>query len=51
LGCSSRRPDALAIRACLDAIDGPQRQCLALGYYHGMSHSEIAATSVRRSAA
>ena len=34
--------DALAIRGCLDAIDGPQRQCLALAYYHGLSHSEIA---------
>ena len=34
--------DALAIRDCLDAIDGPQRQCLALVYYHGLSHSEVA---------
>jgi RNA polymerase sigma-70 factor (ECF subfamily) len=34
--------DALAIRGCLDAIDGAQRQCLALAYYHGMSHSEVA---------
>jgi len=34
--------DALAIRNCLDAIDGPQRQCLALVYYHGLSHSEVA---------
>jgi RNA polymerase sigma-70 factor (ECF subfamily) len=34
--------DALAIRGCLDAIDGPQRQCLALVYYHGFSHSEVA---------
>ena len=35
--------DALAIRDCLDAIDGPQRQCLALVYYQGLSHSEVAA--------
>lgn len=34
--------DALHIRGCLDAIDGPQRQCLALAYYHGLSHSELA---------
>jgi RNA polymerase sigma-70 factor (ECF subfamily) len=34
--------DSLQIRACLDAIDGPQRQCLALAYYHGLSHSELA---------
>jgi len=43
IGLLEQAADALAIRACLDAIDGPQRQCLALGYYHGMSHSEIAA--------
>lgn len=34
--------DTLAIRDCLDSIDGPQRQCLALVYYHGLSHSEVA---------
>lgn len=34
--------DTLHIRSCLDAIDGPQRQCLALAYYHGLSHSELA---------
>lgn len=34
--------DTLAIRDCLDAIDGPQRQCLALAYYQGLSHSEVA---------
>jgi RNA polymerase sigma-70 factor (ECF subfamily) len=34
--------DALAIRACMDAIDASQRQCLALAYYHGYSHSEVA---------
>src|SRR3954466_5360520 len=31
--------DALAISDCLNAIDGSQRQCLALVYYHGFSHS------------
>jgi RNA polymerase sigma-70 factor (ECF subfamily) len=34
--------DSLRIRGCLDAIDGPQRQCVALAYYHGLSHSELA---------
>lgn len=42
LGLLEQAADALAIRACLDAIDGPQRQCLALAYYHGYSHSELA---------
>jgi len=35
--------DALAIRACLETIDGSQRQCLALAYYHGLTHSEMSA--------
>ncbi|MDB5808791.1 MAG: polymerase sigma-e factor sigma-24 [Betaproteobacteria bacterium] len=35
--------DALEIRECLNAIDGSQRQCLALVYYHGYSHSQVAA--------
>lgn len=34
--------DALAIRDCLDEIEGPQRQCLALAFYQGLSHSEVA---------
>ncbi len=42
LGLLQQAADALAIRHCLDAIDGPQRQCLALAYYHGLSHSEVA---------
>ncbi|MGA8049360.1 MAG: sigma-70 family RNA polymerase sigma factor [Burkholderiales bacterium] len=42
LGLLEQAADALAIRGCLDAIDGPQRQCLAFAYYHGLSHSEIA---------
>lgn len=42
LGLLERAADALRIRACLDAIEGPQRQCLALAYYHGLSHSEVA---------
>lgn len=35
--------DALSIKECLKAIEGSQRQCLALVYYHGYSHSEVAA--------
>ena len=42
LGLLEQAADALAIRGCLEAIDGQQRQCLALAYYHGLSHSEIA---------
>lgn len=34
--------DAMAIRACLEALEATQRQSLALAYYHGLSHSEIA---------
>jgi RNA polymerase sigma-70 factor (ECF subfamily) len=42
LGLLEQAADALAIRDCLDAIEGVQRQCLALVYYHGLSHSEAA---------
>ena len=42
LGLLEQAADALQMRGCLDAIDGPQRQCLALAYYHGLSHSELA---------
>lgn len=34
--------DALLIRGCLEAIEATQRQCLALAYYHGYSHTEVA---------
>jgi len=43
LALLTQAADALAIRACLETIDGSQRQCLALAYYHGLSHSEMAA--------
>lgn len=43
LGLLEQAADALAIRDCLDAIEGPQRQCLALAYYHGLTHSELSA--------
>jgi len=42
LGLLERAADTLAIRDCLDQIDGSQRQCLALAYYQGLSHSEVA---------
>ncbi|MPZ43872.1 MAG: sigma-70 family RNA polymerase sigma factor [Betaproteobacteria bacterium] len=44
LGLLEKAADALAIRDCLALIEGPQRQCLALAYYQGLSHSEVAQT-------
>jgi RNA polymerase sigma-70 factor, ECF subfamily len=43
LGLLTQAADALAVRACLETIDGSQRQCLALAYYHGLTHAEMAA--------
>lgn len=43
LGLLEQAADALHLRRCIDDIEGPQRQCLALAYYHGLSHSELAA--------
>jgi RNA polymerase sigma-70 factor (ECF subfamily) len=34
--------DGLRIRGCLETLDASHRQSLALAYYHGMSHSEVA---------
>ncbi len=34
---------ALKIDACMKALDGSYRQSLALAYYQGLSHSEVAA--------
>lgn len=34
--------EAMEIRHCMESLDAPPRQCLALAYYHGMSQSEIA---------
>jgi RNA polymerase sigma-70 factor, ECF subfamily len=33
---------ALQIQGCMDALDGSHRQSLALAYYQGLSHSEVA---------
>lgn len=48
----SDRPDPLAllaaasgtlgVRACLDSLDAPLRQSLALAYYEGQTHDEVA---------
>lgn len=35
--------EALRLRACLEALDGTHRQSLALAYYQGLTHSEVAA--------
>jgi RNA polymerase sigma-70 factor (ECF subfamily) len=34
---------AMQVDRCLDALDGTHRQSLALAYYQGLSHSEVAA--------
>jgi RNA polymerase sigma-70 factor (ECF subfamily) len=34
---------ALQIEGCLNGLDGSHRQSLALAYYQGLSHSEVAA--------
>lgn len=33
---------SLAIQDCMESLDAAQRQSLALAYYHGLSHSEVA---------
>jgi RNA polymerase sigma-70 factor (ECF subfamily) len=38
-----RDADAQALRRCLEALDGSQRQAIALAFYDGLSHSELAA--------
>ena len=42
LGLLTQAVDALRIRECMGTLDASHRQCLALAYYHGMSHSEVA---------
>ncbi|MGE5616532.1 MAG: sigma factor-like helix-turn-helix DNA-binding protein, partial [Bacillota bacterium] len=36
------RGDAHALAACLGELDPEQRQSIALAFYHGLSHSELA---------
>ena len=38
-----RTTEARAIAACLKALEAKQRQTIALAFYEGMSHSELAA--------
>ncbi len=35
--------DARAVKACVEALDAGQKQALALAFYRGLSHSELAA--------
>ncbi|MFO1412596.1 MAG: sigma-70 family RNA polymerase sigma factor [Burkholderiales bacterium] len=35
--------DARSVRACVDALDPGPKQAIALAFYHGLSHSELAA--------
>lgn len=35
--------DASALSHCLDQLEGPQRQSIALAFQHGLTHSELAA--------
>lgn len=35
--------DGLRLRVCFDVVPEQQRRCLALAYYHGLTHSELAA--------
>jgi RNA polymerase sigma-70 factor, ECF subfamily len=35
--------DAATVRACVDALEGGQKQAIALAFFHGLSHSELAA--------
>jgi RNA polymerase sigma-70 factor, ECF subfamily len=39
----SRAADTLRIQGCMQDLDGSHRQSLALAYYQGLSHSEVAA--------
>lgn len=39
----SQASQALRIESCLGGLDGSHRQSLALAYYQGLSHSEVAA--------
>jgi RNA polymerase sigma-70 factor (ECF subfamily) len=34
--------DARNVRGCIDTLEAPQQQSIALAFYHGLSHSELA---------
>ena len=35
--------EALAVRSCVEPLDAGQKQAIALAFYRGLSHSELAA--------
>ena len=37
-----RGADASAVRRCVDALDADQKQAIALAFYQGLSHAELA---------
>ena len=39
----SRASDARSLAACMDELSATQRQSLALAFFHGLSHGEVAA--------
>lgn len=34
--------ESMAVKVCMESLDAVQRQSLALAYYHGLSHTEVA---------
>ena len=34
--------DARAVKGCVEALDAGQKQAIALAFYQGLSHSELA---------
>ena len=34
--------DARAVKGCVETLDAGQKQAIALAFYHGLSHSELA---------
>ena len=43
LALLSRASDARALEACMQGLSALQRQCVALAFFHGLSHAEVAA--------
>jgi RNA polymerase sigma-70 factor (ECF subfamily) len=39
---AEERAEARTIRDCLEELDAEQRQSIALAFFHGLSHSELA---------
>lgn len=42
LALLTQASESLAIAGCMNSLDASHRQSLALAYYHGLSHSELA---------